>query len=186
MRGRPILLAAVALVLPAAALAAAHDRGKPEDSGKKEFHIAMTGAAETPAGDPDGRGTAEIKIAGSQVCWQFKLSRIAAPSAAHIHRGAAGAAGPIVVPLGGAYKSKGCIAAPSAAIARQIAARPSAYYVNVHNAKYPGGALRGQLAGSRTPAPAPAASGGTTTTPASTIPAMTTEDPSGDGYGAGY
>jgi hypothetical protein len=64
--------------------------------------------------------------------------------AAHIHKGRPGVAGPVVVPFGKTYKSKGCVQAP-AAVAAAIASSPSAYYVNVHNAKYPAGALRGQL-----------------------------------------
>jgi hypothetical protein len=52
--------------------------------------------------------------------------------------------GPVVVPFGKAFKSKGCTTASRSLIA-SILRSPSAYYVNVHNAKYPGGALRGQL-----------------------------------------
>jgi len=37
------------------------------------------------------------------------------------------------------------LATTTAAIAAAIVRSPSAYYVNVHNAKYPAGALRGQL-----------------------------------------
>ncbi len=50
----------------------------------------------------------------------------------------------MVVPFGKTFKAKGCTTAP-AAVAAAIARTPSAYYVNVHNARYPGGALRGQL-----------------------------------------
>ena len=32
------------------------------------------------------------------------------------------------------------------ALAQEILSSPEDYYVNVHNAEYPGGALRGQLA----------------------------------------
>ena len=40
------------------------------------------------------------------------------------------------------YQAKGC-ATTTAAIAAAIIRSPGAYYVNIHNAKYPGGALRG-------------------------------------------
>jgi len=50
----------------------------------------------------------------------------------------------VVVPLGAAYRAKGCTTT-SAANARAIAARPGSFYVNVHNARYPNGAVRGQL-----------------------------------------
>jgi hypothetical protein len=71
---------------------------------------------------------------------------------AHIHRGAAGVAGPVVVPLdppaGG--KSTGC---PTVAkeVADEIMANPSNFYVNVHTAEHPAGAIRGQLMGHHAP-----------------------------------
>ncbi|HUF02221.1 MAG TPA: CHRD domain-containing protein [Gaiellaceae bacterium] len=36
---------------------------------------------------------------------------------------------------------------PGEALAQEILANPSEFYVNVHNADYPGGAIRGQLRG---------------------------------------
>jgi len=108
------------------------------------LHATLTGKAETPKGDPDGRGTAEIKITGRKVCWEIKVSGVQKIVAAHIHKGRPGSAGPVVVPFGKVYKAKGCTTT-TAAIAAAIEKTPSAYYVNVHNAKYPGGALRGQL-----------------------------------------
>ena len=85
-----------------------------------------------------------MKINGTSVCWEFKVSNVAKLLAAHIHKGRASVSGPVVVPFGRAFKSKGCVTVP-AAVAAAIKGNPSAYYVNVHNAKYPGGALRGQL-----------------------------------------
>ena len=108
------------------------------------LHATLTGKAERPAADPDGRGTAEIKITGRRVCWELKVSKIGKPTAAHIHKGGRATSGPVVVPLGGAYKAKGCINA-KASDAAAIRARPRNYYVNVHNATYPNGAVRGQL-----------------------------------------
>jgi hypothetical protein len=112
--------------------------------GGNSFHAALTGKAETPKGDPDGSGTAEVKINGTSVCWELKAARIGTPMAAHIHKGKPGVAGPVVVPFGKTYKAKGCTTATTA-VAAAIKKNPSAYYVNIHNAKYPGGALRGQL-----------------------------------------
>ena len=108
------------------------------------LHATLLGKSETPKGDPDGRGTAEIKITGRRVCWEIKVSGVQTIVAAHIHKGRPGAAGPVIVPFGKVFKAKGCTTT-TAAIAAAIQKAPSAYYVNVHNAKYPGGALRGQL-----------------------------------------
>ena len=108
------------------------------------LHATLLGKSETPKGDPDGRGTAEVKITGRRVCWEIKVSRVQTIVAAHIHKGAPGVAGPVVVPFGKIFNPKGCTTT-TAAIAAAIEKKPAAYYVNVHNAKYPGGALRGQL-----------------------------------------
>jgi hypothetical protein len=130
------LMVLAALVVAAGATAAAQKVGS--------LHATLLGSAETPKGDPDGRGTAEIKITGRRVCWEIHVSKVQTITAAHIHKGKAGVAGPVVVPFGTHYKSKGCTTT-TAAIAAAIQRNPAAYYVNVHNAKYPGGALRGKL-----------------------------------------
>ena len=129
--------AAVALLSAAGAAGAVQKGGN-------SLHATLSGKVEVPKGDPDGAGTAEVKITGTNVCWELKPAKIGAPMAAHIHKGGAGVAGPVVVPFGKTYKSKGCIAS-TMAVAGAIKKNPSAYYVNIHNAKYPGGAVRGQL-----------------------------------------
>jgi hypothetical protein len=69
---------------------------------------------------------------------------------AHIHKGAKGVAGPIVVPTDQSSfnlprpTSSGCEAIPSA-LSKKLRQNPSNYYVNVHNKPYPDGAIRGQL-----------------------------------------
>ena len=134
---RKLIICAVTLALvPATALGAVH-KGR-------SLHASLRGASEVPKGDPNGSGTAEVKINGTQVCWELTTARIGAPTAAHIHKAPPGKAGPVVVAFGAAYGQKGCVAAP-AAVAGAIQGNPSAYYVNVHNAAYPQGAVRGQL-----------------------------------------
>jgi hypothetical protein len=136
MRLRYLLAASILALVSVAGASAALEKGS--------LHAALTGKAETPKGDPDGSGTAEIKITGTKVCWEIHVAKVGTIVAAHIHKGGPGVAGPVVVPFGKTYASKGCTTAPSG-VAAAILKSPGAYYVNVHNAKYPGGALRGQL-----------------------------------------
>jgi hypothetical protein len=100
-------------------------------------------------GDPDGTGTFTLFVNPGQkrVCYELTIAGIDAPTAAHIHKAPPGIAGPIVIPfptppLG---SSTGC-ADTTSRQAAQIIAKSGQYYFNVHNATYPGGALRGQLA----------------------------------------
>jgi hypothetical protein len=119
------------------------------DEGGRPFATTLTGAAEVPGpGDPDGSGTASIRLNHGQgeVCFELAVSGIVAATAAHIHVGLAAVAGPVVVglipPTSGT--SSGCVAA-DADLIKAIIQSPQEYYVNVHNAEYPAGALRGQL-----------------------------------------
>jgi hypothetical protein len=105
------------------------------------------GSAETPKGDPNGRGTAKFTLNTStgKVCFRLTWSGIGKPVAAHIHKGKKGVAGPVVIPtFGGTPKHTGCVKA-SKSLVRSIAKSPAAYYVNVHTQAFPGGAIRGQL-----------------------------------------
>ena len=118
--------------------------------GGHKLSTTLTGAAEAPGpGDPDGSGSATIRLnhGQGQVCYSLTVSNIATATAAHIHRGAPGVAGPIVVTLDApaSGSSSGCVSADRALV-KDILKNPADYYVNVHNAEFPGGAVRGQLA----------------------------------------
>lgn len=109
------------------------------------------GAAEVPdGGDPNGSGTANIHfhMATREVCWDITVTNIAAATASHIHTGAAGVSGGVVVGLdtdGFTGSSVGCVIADPAADLQAIVDNPAAFYVNVHTADFPAGAVRGQL-----------------------------------------
>lgn len=112
------------------------------------FTTRLSGAEEVPnAGDPDGSGFAVVAVIpeAGLVCYGVVVFGIAAATAAHIHEAPRGVAGPVVVHLDDPSRgaSSGCVA--DAEEAADIAADPGDYYVNVHNAQFPGGALRGQL-----------------------------------------
>lgn len=123
-------------------------------SGGRAFQVALTGEAEAPAGDPVGTGTATIRLRAGQgqVCYLLDPRNLPAAVAAHIHRGEAGSAGPVVVPLqtpNASGVSSGCTTVARALVSA-ISADPASFYANVHTNEFPAGAIRGQLTGTST------------------------------------
>ena len=119
--------------------------------GGRPLSTTLTGAAEIPGpGDPDGSGTADLTVNPGleQICYTLTVEDIEPARAAHIHIGSAGTAGPVVVGLAPPTSgtSSGCVDV-NRELALAIIQDPQNYYVNVHNASYPAGALRGQLSG---------------------------------------
>ncbi len=121
------------------------------DDDDQEFSIEMTGAEEAPGpGDPDASGMANITINLNkrQVCFALMVSDMGPATAAHIHIAPPGEPGPVVVPLNPPPtdgSSTGCANNVDRRLLRNILRNPGAYYVNVHNEEFPGGAVRGQL-----------------------------------------
>jgi 5'-nucleotidase len=112
----------------------------------------LAGDWEVPGpGDPDGTGSATITLneGRGQVCWDLNVAGITLPAAAaHIHEGAVGEAGDIVVmlsPPAGDGRASGCRSGVAAALIEDITDNQQNYYVNVHTSDFPAGALRGQL-----------------------------------------
>jgi hypothetical protein len=135
-----IALVLVSFVLVSAVPAVAQGRPLSTD---------MSGAEEAPGpGDPDGSGFAFFTLnqGQGQICYELTVSDIAPATAAHIHIAPAGSPGPVVVPLAAptSGSSSGCVDVDPNLI-KAIRQNPENYYVNVHNAEYPGGAVRGQL-----------------------------------------
>jgi hypothetical protein len=121
---------------------------------------AEVGTSERLAGDPNGRGEAYVfGIDGdpTTLCYVLTVDKIGTAVAAHIHEGAAGTNGPVVANLAapGDGNAADCLTEGEAGkfvgdqTVAEILANPGNYYVNVHNAEYPGGAIRGQLMAER-------------------------------------
>lgn len=165
--GLAVALALVALGRPAFAAPAFQTT---------EFTAELKGTEEVPdPGDADGTGMAMLTLdtANNTIAFTLNVENVTLPAAAaHIHEGASGVAGPVVVPLTApdAAGTATGTATVDAALMQRIMANPADFYVNVHTSDFPGGAVRGQLAmvgGAAAPAaPAPAGDSAPATLPA--------------------
>ncbi|HEX8527319.1 CHRD domain-containing protein [Allosphingosinicella sp.] len=141
--------AAAAAAAAGASLAACSTPGIPQ---RAVLGSTLTGYQAVPGpGDLDGTGTARLRVdsEAARICWEVNARGIDPATAAHVHRGAAGSAGPPVVPLSipdSTGRSEGC-SAVAGALAAEMIAQPHLFYVNVHNAAFPASAIRGQLRG---------------------------------------
>jgi hypothetical protein len=110
-----------------------------------QLEATLNGKAEGAPKTNKGKAEVTLNAKTGKVCWDFKLAKIdGKPTQAHIHKGKAGVAGNVVVPFGASFKRQGCTSAAKSLV-RAILKSPGSYYVNVHNAKHPAGAMRGQL-----------------------------------------
>ena len=121
-------------------------------SGSSVLAAVLTGTEEVPGpGLADATGGAELTFEPGKVCYVMNVAMGEKPTAAHIHQGAKGASGDVVVNLGPTFElgeathdATGCANADQAVL-DSILAGPAGFYVNVHTAEHPAGAVRGQL-----------------------------------------
>jgi hypothetical protein len=139
---------ALALALGACATTAAGGGANPLHTGTA-LVATLDGKAEVPGpGDADGNGefSGWFDPAMGRICYTLGVGSLASPTMAHIHRGAAQVAGPVVVALANPAHNISDQCTPAApALISEIIANPAAFYVNVHTTSHPSGAIRAQL-----------------------------------------
>lgn len=114
--------------------------------GSGEVSVALTGDQEVPPVKTAATGTATIKVGEDKsVSVTVKTTGVAA-IAAHIHSGAAGTNGPVIVPFT-RVDANTWTAAPGAKFtdAQYELYKAGNTYVNVHSAAHKGGEIRGQI-----------------------------------------
>lgn len=138
-------LPAAILTLSAAALALAPVAAAAETV---VLTANLSGANEPAGGAPEGNGAfrVEINTDTGDFCYTLYGEKISAPTMAHVHTGAAGTNGAPVITLDVTGKgSDMCIAVEPDKL-KPIVADPAGFYINIHTADFPAGAVRGQLA----------------------------------------
>ncbi|MEV0151744.1 MULTISPECIES: CHRD domain-containing protein [unclassified Nonomuraea] len=121
------------------------------DAGDVFLAAGLRGANEVGVkGDADGRATVVLRVSGDRVAFAIRWNQIGAPTAAHIHLGARGANGDVRLefltrPLpGGVLGVSGSVEADPELV-RALVEDPGGFYANVHDARHPKGAVRGQF-----------------------------------------
>jgi hypothetical protein len=138
-------LAGVAAAAAAIAVLAGCASMSPMMGGQK---IELSGANEVPPVTTSASGTGTVTIKDDRsVSASITVTGMAA-TAAHIHEGAAGANGPVIVPF--TKTGDNTFAAPDGAKlteSQYASYKAGNLYVNVHSAKNPPGEVRAQLKG---------------------------------------
>ena len=122
--------------------------GRPGTGTQREADL--TGAEVVPAtGDADGTGNARLTLYPNKnkICYRIEVSNMDMATAAHLHMGSAGEEGSVVLKLRPPRdgSSRECIRGLGERFIKKVARNSSGYYVDVHNAEFPSGAVRGQL-----------------------------------------
>jgi hypothetical protein len=130
--------------------------------GPVTYAAELRGTNEVPSNASTAFGSAYVTIDpnAQTISWEVNTNGVVSPTVSHIHRGAVGVSGPVIINFAlsaadipnGRTKGSGTIAAQqsSSFLASDLTALASAstasgYYVNVHSTAFPGGELRGQL-----------------------------------------
>lgn len=107
---------------------------------------ALTGAQEVPPVSTSASGRSTIAVASDRSVSGSVIVSGMEPTAAHIHLGAKGMNGPVIVPL--AKTSPTTFSVPAGAKltdAQYDALKEGKLYINVHSAAHPGGEIRLQM-----------------------------------------
>jgi hypothetical protein len=113
--------------------------------GSNAVGVKLSGAEEVPPSMTAAKGSGSFRLAEDGTISGSVSTEGVAGMAAHIHIGAKGRNGPVIVPLekkGDTYS----VPAGRKLTASQVNAfKAGELYVNVHSAKYKGGEVRGQI-----------------------------------------
>src|SRR5207244_11275319 len=112
----------------------------------EDVQVMLSGSQEVPPVTSSGSGSGMISIRDDKTVSGSVTTTGVTGTMAHIHNGAAGKNGPVVIPLT-KTGDNGWAVPPGAKLtdAQYTAFKAGDLYVNVHSAQHQGGEIRGQL-----------------------------------------
>jgi hypothetical protein len=114
--------------------------------GKQPATVELTGAQEVPPVSTKASGRSTISVADDKSVSGSVIIDNMTPTAAHIHQGAAGTNGPVIIPLTRTADKTFTVPANTKLTDAQHAAyKAGNLYINVHSAAYPAGEIRAQM-----------------------------------------
>jgi len=138
-------MVAVVAVVALAGCAGLRDKMPDWMPGSGAIKVSLAPAEEVPPAKSDGKGTGSFRVAEDGTITGSVTTEGVKGTMAHIHQGAKGHNGPVIVPL---TKNGDTYSVPEGKklTADQIKAlKEGNLYVNVHSDRYKGGEVRAQL-----------------------------------------
>ncbi|MEY4161196.1 MAG: hypothetical protein RLZZ136_1817 [Pseudomonadota bacterium] len=144
MRAKPFLSLRL---LPCAAVAASLLGAQVAWAAPVTLVATLSGVAETAGGDAKGSGGFKVTLdpETNDFCYSLWADKATKPTMVHLHAGAAGVDGDAVATLEVTGQDNDACLAIDKDKLQPLADNPSGFYVNIHTAAFPKGALRGQL-----------------------------------------
>jgi hypothetical protein len=134
------------LVLAGAAFALSACSSMPDwMPGSGAIKVSLSGAEEVPPLTVPGSGSGSFRVADDGTITGSVTTKDVPGTMAHIHRGAKGANGPVIVPLDKNGDTYSVPAGRKLTPAQVEDLKKGNLYVNVHTARNKGGEVRGQL-----------------------------------------
>jgi hypothetical protein len=138
-------IVAMLAVLSLAACAGMRDKMPDWMPGSGAMKVSLTGAEEVPPAKTDAKGSGSFRVAEDGTISGSVTTEGVKGTMAHIHQGAKGQNGPVIIPL---TKSGDTYTVPDGrklTAAQLDALKAGNLYVNVHSDRYKGGEIRAQL-----------------------------------------
>jgi hypothetical protein len=138
-------LLAMAAVIALAGCAQVRDKMPDWMPGSGAIKVSLSPAEEVPAAKSEGKGSGSFRVAEDGTISGSVTTEGVKGTMAHIHQGAKGVNGPVIIPLAKNGDTYTVPEGKKLTQAQMDALKAGNLYVNVHSNEYKGGEVRAQL-----------------------------------------